>query len=97
MKNKVNKYKLLRMRREARRFKKEHRKEIRLLIVLTLSFTIAFTWRQTIFDASQALINFFVEIKNSTSASIITSTFITIISLVFIRMTSHILKESNHE
>ena len=54
----MDKYKILRIRRQGRRFKKEHRKEIRLLIILTLSFTIAFTWRQTIFDTFQILVNF---------------------------------------
>jgi len=92
----MNRYKILRFKREARRFKEEHRKELRLFIVLTFSFTIAFTWRQTIFDASQSLINFFLEIKNSTSASILTSTFITIVSVLMIRLTSLILKKDNN-
>ena len=93
----MNKYKLMRLRRETQRFKKEHRKEIRLLIVLTLSFTIAFTWRQTIFDASQSLIQFFVEVKSAAWSSIITSTLITLLSFVLIRITSHVLKKSPDE
>ena len=87
----------MRFNRETKRFKEEHRKELRLFIILTLSFTIAFTWRQTIFDASQSLINFFVEIKSSTYASIITSTFITLVSILLIRLTSHIFKKSSDE
>ena len=93
----MNKYKLLRLRRETRRFKKEHRKELRLLVILTLSFTIAFTWRQTIFDASQSVIQFFINVKSTTWSCILTSTLITLVSIVLIRVTSHILKENPHE
>ncbi len=90
----MNKYKFLRIQREARKFKKEHRKEIRLLVVLTLSFTIAFTWRQTLFDLSQTFVQFITNIEGSVTSTILTSTFITIISILLIRVTSHILKEN---
>jgi len=90
----MNKYKFLRIQREARKFKKEHRKEIRLLVVLTLSFTIAFTWRQTLFDLSQTFAQFITNIEGSVTSTILTSTFITIISILLIRVTSHILKEN---
>ena len=93
----MNKYKILRVKREVRRFKKEHRKEIRLLIVLTLSFTIAFTWRQTIFDAFQSIVQIFASGKSLTILSILTSTAITIVSFLLIRLTSHVLKESPNE
>ena len=92
----MHKYKLLRMKRAGRKFKKEHKKEIRLLIAITLGFTIAFTWRQTIFDSFQVLVNFFVDTKSSALSSILTSSLITLVSIALIRITSHILKE-NHE
>ncbi len=76
-----------------RQFHNEFRKQMRLLIVFTLGFTIAFTWRQTIFDLSQSFIQFITNIKDSKLSSILTSTFITIISIILIYLTSHFLKE----
>ncbi len=93
----MDKYKFLRLKRAGRRFKKEHRKEIRLMIVVTLGFTIAFTWRQTIFDVFQSIVNFFVDAKSTALSSILTSTLITLVSIGLIRLTSHILKESPPE
>ncbi|MBT96607.1 MAG: DUF5654 family protein [Candidatus Pacearchaeota archaeon] len=77
-----------------KRFEKEFKKQVRLLIVLTLGFTIAFTWRQTLFDVSQALVQLIIDVKGSTSLSILTSTFITIVSIIIIYLTSHFLKEN---
>jgi|TARA_Y100000034_G_C6876281_1_gene400814 hypothetical protein len=77
-----------------KRFENEFRRQLRLLIVLTLGFTIAFTWRQTLFDASQALVQLIIDVKGSTSLSILTSTFITIISILLIYLTAHFLKEN---
>jgi len=74
-------------------FKSEFKRQARLLIIITLGFTIAFTWRQTIFDLSQALVNIIIHVKSSTSASILTSAFITFISLILIYLTSKLLKE----
>lgn len=78
------------------RFKKEFQKEARLLIVLTLSFTIAFTWRQTTFDLSQNFIAFLTHTTSSSISSIMTSTFITLMSIILIYSTSHFLKEKQH-
>lgn len=66
---------------------------MRLLIIVTLAFTIAFTWRQTIFDASKALVLFFVKVNSSTTTSILTSLFITSIAIILIYFTSKLLKD----
>tara|TARA_Y100000310_G_C20513646_1_gene730095 strand:+ start:141 stop:422 length:282 start_codon:yes stop_codon:yes gene_type:complete len=76
-----------------KRFENEFRRQIRLLIILTLAFTVAFTWRQTLFDASQALVQLVIDVKGSTSLSVLTSTFITIVSILIIYLASHFLKE----
>lgn len=76
-----------------RRFKKEFKRQLRILILFTLGFTIAFTWRQTVFDLSQLIIRFFTEIKNTSVLSILTSTFITIISIILIYLTSYYLRD----
>jgi len=75
-------------------YKSEVKKQIRLLIVITLGFTIAFTWRQTIFDASQAIVQYLAGINDSVTSSILTSTFITIVSLILILIAAHFLKPS---
>ena len=79
--------------REKTRFKHEFRKQARMLILFTLGFTIAFTWRETLFDISQRLVEAVTNIKNSNSLSILTSTFITVLSLAVIYVTSHMLKD----
>lgn len=74
------------------KFKQEFRRQIRLLIVFTLGFTIAFTWRQTAFDLSQSFVLWITKIENSNTATILTSTFITLISIILIYFTSHMLQ-----
>ena len=77
-----------------RRFKREFKRQLRLLVTVTLGFTIAFTWRQTVFDVSQSIVNFFVHVQSSAVSSILTSTFITVISIALIYITSRYLKDS---
>lgn len=81
--------------RAGEKFKKEFRKQIRMLIMVTLGFTIAFTWRQTIFDASQSIVQFFLDVQNSTTLSILTSLLITFISIFLIYLTAHFLKDNS--
>ncbi len=76
-------------------FKKEFRRQMRMLIVVTLGFTIAFSWRETVFNLSQELVKWITNIQNSALSSILTSTFITIVSLILIYFTAHFLKEDN--
>ena len=59
--------------RERSQFMREFRRQIRMMIVVTLGFTVAFTWRQTVFDISQSIVEFFTHIQSSTKLSIITS------------------------
>jgi hypothetical protein len=79
--------------REGSQFMREFRRQIRMTIVVTLGFTIAFTWRQTIFDISQNIVEFFTHVQGSIKLSILTSTFITILSLLLVYLTSHFLKK----
>jgi len=79
-----------------RNFKKEFRRQIRMLVIITLGFTIAFTWRQTIFDASQAFVKLFTDVQGSTALSVLTSLFITIVAVLLIYLAAHYLKD-NHE
>ena len=78
------------------KFKKEFRRQIRMLIIVTLGFTIAFSWRQTIFDASQAVVQILTNVQGSTALSVLTSLFITIVSVLLIYLAAHYLKD-NHE
>lgn len=73
-------------------FKQEFRKQARFLIIVTLAFTIAFSWRQTVFDAVQTAVQKVLHTQGLPS-SFLTSTAITLISLGFIYLTSHALKE----
>lgn len=79
--------------RRGQKFKKEFRRQIRMLIIITLGFTIAFTWRQTLFDASQLMVQFLTHVSNSTTLSVLTSLFITLLSVFLIYLTAHFLKE----
>ena len=75
-------------------FEKEFKRQLRMFINITFGFTIAFTWRQTIFDVSQSFISFLFHPKNSYLSSIITSIFITLISIFLIFLSSHFLKQA---
>jgi len=77
-------------------FKKEFKKQLRLLIIITFGFTIAFTWRQTIFDISTEFVGFLTNIKDSSLLSIVSSIFITLMSILLIYLTSHFLKEEDY-
>jgi hypothetical protein len=81
----------------SRRFEREFKKQIRLLVIVTLGFTIAFTWRQTIFDLSQSLVSFFIELKSNSALSILTSIFITLVSILIIYLTAHFLKDEKRD
>ncbi len=87
------KKKLIRSWKAGIQFKKEFRRQIRMLIVVALGFTIAFSWRQTIFDASQAFVQFATHIRGSTTLSILTSLFITILGVLLVYLTTHFLKD----
>jgi len=76
-----------------RKFEREFRRQTRMLIVITLGFTIAFTWRQTIFDLSQELVNLIIDIQSSALSSILTSAFITLVSILLIYLSAQFLKE----
>jgi uncharacterized BrkB/YihY/UPF0761 family membrane protein len=78
-----------------RNFKKEFRRQIRMLIIVTLGFTIAFSWRQTVFDASQTFVQFFTNVQGSTTLSVLTSLFITIVSIILIYLVAHYLKDGH--
>ena len=79
---------------KGKRFKREFKRQLRILILFTLGFTIAFTWRQTIFDLSQYLIHFFIEVKSTATLSILASILITLISLILIYITSYFLRDN---
>jgi hypothetical protein len=76
--------------------RREFKKELRLLIVFTFGFTIAFTWRQTIFDLTSDLIQSALSVENNSSLTILTSFFITIISVAIIYTTSYFLKDADY-
>lgn len=65
-------------------FKKEFIRQIKYLVIFTLGFTIAFSWRETIFDATQSLVQWFLDIQSSTILSILTSITVTIFSIIII-------------
>jgi hypothetical protein len=76
-----------------RSFHEEFRKQMRLFITFTLGFTIAFTWRQTLFDISQSFVRLITHIENSSTSSILTSVFITIISVAILIITASLLNK----
>lgn len=85
--------KIKRSIRSGLKFKREFRRQIRMLVIITLGFTMAFTWRQTVFDASQSIVQLFIDVQNSTTLSVLTSLLITIISIFLVYLTAHFLKD----
>ena len=79
---------------QGKRFKREFRRQLRILILFTLGFTIAFTWRQTIFDLSQSLIQVFIDIKNTSTLSILASVFITFVCIILIYIVSYYFRDN---
>jgi hypothetical protein len=92
MKNKIKRF-----FSTGKNFKPEFRRQLRLLITFTFGFTIAFTWRQTIFDISQTFVKFMTNIQDSVLSSIMTSTFITLISIILIYFSAIFLKNNGTE
>jgi hypothetical protein len=72
--------------------RREFKHQLRILIIFTLGFTIAFSWRQTVFDISLDFIKSFIN-AGTDSLSILTSIFITVVSILLIYITSYFLKD----
>lgn len=77
-----------------RKFKREFKRQLRMIITFTLGFTIAFSWRETTFELSQTFVNFILHLDSTSASSILTSTFITIMSLILIYFSSRFLRDS---
>lgn len=77
-------------------FKKEYISQLKFLIIVTLGFTVAFTWRQTIFDTTESLVQLITHVESSAALSILTSLAITLISLLIIFTTSRFLNPKNY-
>jgi hypothetical protein len=76
-----------------RYFRKEFKQQIKAFVIVTLGFTIAFTWRQTIYEVCQNLIAKYFSTNGPTTLAILTSTFITIVSIILIYFSSKLFKE----
>jgi hypothetical protein len=90
-----NKEKIKHILFKGRYFRGEFKRQTRAFIIVTLAFTIAFTWRQTLFDVVQTAVQFVLNIQNSATLSILTSTTITLLSIFIIYLTSHWLKDGS--
>jgi uncharacterized membrane protein len=78
-------------------FRRDFRKQIKTLIVVGAGFTIAFTWRQTLFDISQKIVQFITNIKSSSVLSLATSIFTTLISILFVLVVLYFLKDNSDD
>lgn len=78
-------------------FRKDFRKQLKTLVVVGAGFTIAFTWRQTIFDISQKIVQFITNIKSSSILSLATSIFTTIISGLIVLVVLYFLKDNQDD
>jgi len=74
-------------------YKHEFRKQMRMFIIFTLGFTIAFSWRETIFDLSEAFVKLVTKTTNPNAASIEASVFITVICALLIFLTARWLRD----
>src|SRR3989339_1263501 len=75
------------------RFAHEFWQEVKMFIIFGLGFTIAFTWRQTIFDTMEYLVQWITNIQSSTSLSILTSVSTTIVCLILIFLTAKFFQD----
>ena len=80
-----------------RSFKKEFKRQLKTFIIVSAGFTIAFTWRETIFDISQSIVQFFTHIKNSSTLSITTSVLTTMITILVVFLTIYFLRERQED
>ncbi len=65
-------------------FKKDFIHQIKNLVIFTLAFTVAFSWRETVFNSTKSLVQWFLDIQSTELLSILTSTTVTIFSLIII-------------
>src|SRR3989338_7469837 len=79
----------------ASHFRQEFRKQLRTIILFTAGFSVAFAWRETFFDAIEAIIQFFSPTITLTSASILTSTIITLFALLVVLLSSHLFASTS--
>ncbi len=78
-----------------RSFRKDFRRQLKTLVVVGAGFTIAFTWRQTIFDISERVVQFTTNIRDSSVLSLATSIFTTVFSILFVLLIIYLLKDPN--
>ncbi len=74
-------------------YKKEFKKQMRLLIIVTIGFTIAFVWREVIFTFFQAILAHFYQAESALSSQALTATFMTILGIIIILITSKYLQD----
>ena len=76
-------------------YREEVKIQIRMFIVITLAFTIAFSWRETVFELSKIFTQWATGTENPNSLNVLTSLFITLISILLIFLASHYLKKED--
>lgn len=75
-------------------FKKEFKRQVRMAITAAIGFTIAFAWREAIFNLFLNFVSRFFDVApENYSTKAYAAIFITIGGVLFILLTSKILKE----
>lgn len=84
----------MRMLKTNRSFRKEFKRQIRFAITAAIGFTIAFAWRNAIFESFQNFVSRFLDVSaDHYLTEIYTAFALTLAGVMFIFMTSKILKD----
>lgn len=74
-------------------YKKEFKRQIRFAIIAAVGFTIAFAWRNAIYNSTSTLISKITDTAEVILTEVYTALFITFVGVLFLLLSSKILKE----
>jgi len=73
-------------------FRKEFKRQVRMAIAAAIGFTIAFSWRNFVYDTSKTWIEKLTPLSGAFETGLASALIITIIGVIFILITSKLLK-----
>lgn len=78
--------------KKKRSFRKEFKRQVRMAIAAAIGFTIAFSWRNFVYDTSKTWIEKLTPLSGAFETGLASALIITIIGVIFILITSKLLK-----
>lgn len=84
---------LLKIKRGRKSFKREFKRQIKYAIAAAVGFLIAFAWRDSVYNATNELIEKFTSSAQHILAEVYTSIIITIVGVLIIIASSRLLRD----